>query len=244
LIQRRSQSLGWDIETEIADALLAFEFMESDDVIKLTRSNKPVPILQRGFKVGRRDLASSKIRGDPLNVRTAVSAAYKVQLKEEALLIQGYTADGTTYDIKGLYQSANNTFGGATWATAANIILAINAAIGALIVDKIYPPYNCVLHPDQWAETGVLISGSAKSHREWIKESMQGGDVYVSPTITAGTGMVLATKEQGHFDFGVPVDLKHEEVIHPVTKNLHGLVFECLLPRVFDTNAICTITGI
>ena len=184
--------------------------------------------------------------GTPINTTAAESAAYKVALLEDSTLILGYSADGTNYDVNGLYTSAGNTFGGAGWNTGTNIPLSINGVKNVLLADNIMPPYNLTLNPAQYVETLVFIANTAVSYLQWIQESLGGGNVYVTPAITAGTGMMTKANPDGMFELVMAEDLSTETETMSIKEgnNLFGRVYVRDLPVVYDTNAIGSITGI
>jgi uncharacterized linocin/CFP29 family protein len=205
-----------------------------------------IPNLHKEFEINKLDLAGSRMTGAPLNTTSAESAAYRVAMLEDSLLIDGYSADGTTYEISGLYQSAGNTFGGATWGTATNIPLSINGVKAVLLTDNIMPPYNLTLHPDQYVETLVFVANTAVSYAQWITEALGGGSIYVTPAITAGTGMMTKANPDGMFEYVMAEDLTTETETLSIKEgqNLFGRVYVRGLPVVYDTNAIGSITGI
>jgi uncharacterized linocin/CFP29 family protein len=247
-IDAGTQTFGYDTLTEIAAASLDFTWpgRPSQDIVNLTRSSVAIPNLHKEFEINKLDLAGSRQTGAPLNTTTAESATYKVGLLEDATLILGYSSTGTTYEVNGLYSSAGNSETGADWGTETNIPLDINPAIGALITDNIMPPYNCTLHPDQYAETLDFISGTAVSYRQWIEESMQGGAVFVSPAITAATGMLTAANPNGMFELVLAEDLTVETEVTSLQEgnNLFGRVYVRGLPVIYDANAICKMATI
>lgn len=243
-----SQTFGYDTLTEVSNAALDFQWpgRETQDIVNLARTTVGIPNLHKEFEINKLDLAASNQTGTPINTSTAESAAYKVALLEDTLLILGYAADGTTYDINGLYNAAGNTFAGATWATGTNVPLSINGVIAVLLTDNIMPPYNLTLHPDQYVETRVLIANTAVSYLQWITESLGGGSVYVTPTITAGTGMMTKANPDGMFEYVMAEDITTETEIlsKQLGNNLFGRIYARGLPVVYDSNAIGTITGI
>lgn len=248
-IDEGAQTFGYDTLTEVSSASLDFQWpgRESSDIVNLARSTVAIPVLHKEFEINKLDLASSNMSGTPLNTTNAESAAYKVALLEDTLLIEGYAADGSTYDINGLYNAAGNSQTGAGgWNTGANIVTDINGAMGKLLADNIMPPYNLTLHPDQYTETLALIANTAVSYLQWIVESMQGGSVYVTPAITATTGMMTKANPDGMFEYVMAEDLTTATEVLDLTRgnNLFGKVYVRGLPVVYDSNAICTIATI
>jgi uncharacterized linocin/CFP29 family protein len=215
------------------------------DILNFARSTVGIPNLHKEFEINKLDVASSKMTGVPVNTTTAESAAYKVAYLEDALLLMGYSADGTNYEINGLYKVANNTKAGADWATATNIPITVNGAISELMTDNILPPYNMVLPAEQYAYTLAFVSGTAVSYLQWIKEIIQ-GEVYMSPVLATGTGMMSKTNPEGMFEYVVAEDLSTETETLSIKEgnNLFGRVYVRGLPVVYDSNAICTMTSL
>jgi uncharacterized linocin/CFP29 family protein len=219
---------------------------ETLDIVNLARSTVAIPTVHKEFQINKLDLAASRMSGTPLNTTTAESAGYKVGLEEDTLLILGYSADGTTYDINGLYNSANNTKTAAgDWGTEANISTDINGAIALLMEDNIFPPYNLLLNPTQYNEAADFIANTAVPYLTWIKERIQ-GEIYPSATLTAGTGMMTKANPVGMFEYVVAEDLTVETQVlsKKEGESLFGRVYVRGLPVVYETNAICKLTGI
>lgn len=248
-IDAGAQTFGYDTLTEVSNASLDFQWpgRESQDIVNLARTTVGIPVLHKEFEINKLDLASSNMTGTPLNTSNAESAAYKVAYLEDTLLILGYAADGTNYDINGLYNAAGNDYSTSKdFSTATNIPAAINGAIALLLADNIMPPYNLTLHPTQYAETLTLIANTAVSYLQWIVESMQGGSVYVTPAITDTTGMMTKANPDGMFEYVVSEDLTTSTEILDLTRgnNLFGKVYVRGLPVVYDSNAICKLSSI
>ena len=73
-----------------------------------------------------------------------------------------------------------------------------------------------------------------------------GGEIFVTPTITAGTGMMTKANPVGMFEYVVAEDLTVETEIlsKKAGENLFGRVYVRGLPVVYDSNAICKMTTI
>lgn len=248
-IDTGAQSFGYDTLSEVSNAAFDFSWpgRESQDIVNLSRTTVAIPNLHKEFEINKLDLASSNMTGTPLNTSTAESAAYKVAYLEDTMLINGYSADGTTYEISGLYQAAGNAEANALdFGIGANIVTKINASIALLLADNILPPYNVVLNPTQYTETRALIANTAVSYLQWIVESLQGGSVYVTPAITEGTGILAKANPDGFFEYVLAEDLTTEtEVLSKkLGNNLFGRCYVRGLPVVYDSNAICKMSGI
>jgi len=246
-IDSATQVFGYDTLTEVANAAIDTNWpgRETLDIVNLTRSTVPIPVVHKEFEINKLDLASSRMTGTPLNTTSAESAGYKVGLEEDTLLILGYSADGTAYDINGLYNAAGNSRSAAgDWSSATNIPTDINAMIAALMADNIFPPYNLVLNPDQYNEAAVFIANTAVPYLTWIKERI-GGEIYPSATQTTSTGIMTKANPIGMFEYVIAEDLTVETEIlsKKQGESLFGRVYVRGLPVVYDSNAICKISG-
>jgi uncharacterized linocin/CFP29 family protein len=247
-IDSGAQTYGYDTLTHGSAAAFDWTYpgKTSADAINLARTTVPIPNLHKEFYINKLDLLSSQMNGTPLNVNQASSAAYKVATLEDSLLLVGYAADGTNYDINGLYQAAGNSEATALdYGTSANIITSINNAKALMIADNYDGPYNLTLHPDQYSQLFPLISNTAVSYMQWVSESI-GGQILSSASITAGTGLLTTANPAGAFEYVVAEDLTTETEVQGVEKGngLFGRVYVRGLPVVYDANAICKLTSI
>jgi len=97
------QQWTYDTANEVSDALLTYQFTDTaEDWIELTRTDVPIPLLHKEYRISRRDLAAAARGGFGISTATVSSAAYKVMNLENQLILNGFAADGTNYDIKGL----------------------------------------------------------------------------------------------------------------------------------------------
>ena len=248
-IDAGTQTFGYDTLTHVAAASFDYSWpgRQSQDIINLSRTTVPIPILHKEFEINKLDLASSRTSGVPLNTSNAESAAYKVAYLEDSMLIDGFTASGTTYEVSGLYQSAGNSEGTSLdWTTATNIPTSLQNSIALLIADNIQPPYSLVVNPTQYADTIENIANTGITYLSWIKEQLQGGSVYVTPAITAGTGILMAANPNGAFEYVLAEDLTVDTETTNLKEgnNLFGRVYIRGLPVIYDANAICKMTTI
>jgi uncharacterized linocin/CFP29 family protein len=211
----------------------------SEDIIDKTLASLDIPGIARGFRIPRRSLEASRSSGTPLDVATAASASYQVTILEDTLVLKG--ASG----INGLYDGAGNTTGGADWNTATNIPLSINAAIAELKADKIFPPYNLVVNDAQYDQLFQFIGTTSDYYYDAVQRRI-GGQIFGTPVLAAATGMLLAVADAGFFDlpYGIDIHAELEELPLNEFKDLYGVVWESIVPRIHDANAICTLTTI
>lgn len=241
-------------ETEVNDAILTWAFQNGgEDIVNLTNNNTKIPILEKKWRIPRRMLESSRRMGTPLDVTTAQSAAYKVSLLENDLVIQGYASDDSNYDINGFYQGAGNSTAGSSFGSAGGALASVEAAMALMMVDNIFPPYNLVLNPTQYAELAGSVHTGGMNEFSRVssllagqpqREDGSGSNIFVSPDIVAGQGLQMATPNQNHFKIAVAQDVTAETWLDPDTKDLKGRVFEAILPIIYDSNALCKLTTI
>jgi uncharacterized linocin/CFP29 family protein len=247
-IDSSAQTYGYDTRTHGSAAAFDWHWpgKNSIDAINFARSQVPIPNIHKEFDINKLDLAASQMgNGSPLNVSQAESAAYLVAYFEDTVLLMGYTADGTNYDINGLYKAASNTKAGSDWATATNIPATINGAIQEMITDNITGPYNIILSPEQYTYTSAFIGTSAVTYRQWIEQEIK-GTVSWSPVFTAGTGLMSKADPEGMFELVVAEDISTETERRSIEDGggLFGRVYVRDLPVVYDGNALCTMTGL
>lgn len=242
------QQWTYDTLTEVSDAQITYAFTETgEDVADFGRSHVPIPVIHKEFRIGYRDIVAAQRGGYPLQASTADSASYKVMLQENAMLLNGYSADGSTYDINGLYQGAGNSESTAKdFGTAGNAMAKVQLAITELITDDIYGPYNLVLNPTQFMELAVSVLGSGAGDREinMVRELLEGGQIYSTPFQTVGTGMLLAQPGSGFFEAVMPVDMTVRTETLQKSRDEWGQVYECIVPVIYNADAICKLTAI
>lgn len=249
---------GYDALSEMSAAILSMAFEDDEDIISKARTNLPIPINAKTFKIQRRDLESSRRFGTPLDAQNAEAAAYQVGVKEEGLLIQGWSMDGTTYQLEGLYQAADQDYStAASFATAGKPISALGGAMALLLAQNVLPPYNCILHPTQYGElvqsiyTGgvdefskfsTMLGGNPKSTAP-PPQNYVDHHIFPSAQLTAGKGLVLATPNRGFMKLVIAQDVM-TEYWDEKKKATMGRVFECLIPRITDKNSLCRMSDI
>ena len=243
-----TQQYSYDTLTEVSDAIFNYEFdKNSEDVIGRSRTHAPIPVLSKDYRISRRDMVAAANGNYDLNALTANSAAYKVTNLENQMVINGYSRDGSTYDVEGLYQSAGNSYSdSADFGTAGNALTAVQAALNLLYADNIDTNFNLILNPTQYLELATSIFGSSnEGEREMpMVEDLIGGRIIRTTWQTAGTGMLVAEPTGGFYELLVAQDLTNEMEETPLVHDMYGRVYECVLPVIYEPNAICTLTTI
>lgn len=234
-------TVEWNKISEVGEAQLfrSQKITLSEDVIDRTVGSLDMPALARGFRIPRRTLEAARRIGTQIDVVTARSASYMVSLLEDTLVLKG--TDG----INGLYDGAGNTKTGDDWATATNIPVNISEAILEMKADNMFPPYNLVLSPESYEYLFALVGNTSDYYYDLVKRRI-GGDIFETPVLTDGTGMLLEQPGAGFFDLPLGVDIHAEVEELPLNefKDLYGVVWGAITPRIREANAICTLTGL
>lgn len=244
-----TEALAYDTITQMSEAQISYAWKvdANQDLVNVSRATVALPVNSKSYRINARKLAASRTTGTPLDTQNAKSAGYRVAQKEDELAFIGYKPDGTNLDISGFYPAAGNSYTSASdFGTPANIPIAVNAAIDLAIADNIDAPYNFGMNSTQYSQTNTLIAdGGGKNWRKWIEETV-GGQVYWTNALTAGTGLLSAAGDRGFFDLatGIDVTSEAEELGLDQGHDLFGVVYETIIPRVYEANALVSLTQI
>ena len=241
------QAITYDKITETGDAEVNLSHQPAqEDEISVGRTTTVIPEILKGFRLNYRHVLSSRRNGTALDTANAKSAAYKVALREDEIILDGYAADGTNYDVNGFYQLAGNTEGtAADYGTSGKGITKTNLAAAVLRTDNIFPPYNQILNPTQFNQINQPVSGTATLESEVMTRILR-GQLFESPSQTVDTGMQMSAGDRGFMDIALAMDMtsQFEQLGLKEGNDIFGVVMEALVPRVWETNAICTLTAI
>jgi uncharacterized linocin/CFP29 family protein len=248
-------SVDWGKITEMSDGVVSYGFTSgNEDAIDTTLTNSKVPVYWKDYTVDRRMYEGWLINNTDIDASSAISAGYKAAKAEDTAIVMGITRDGTNYDFTGLYTGAGNdfssskdfgTYGYATDAVAGGL---------ALMADDGVPtdtlPINVVLAPTQYGELSASESANGVPEINNILRLLNGGRVYQSNALTAGTGFLAPTAEVGKpfVDFYLTNDFETDNGLvdpgHPRTSDISGRVFSAGILRIKQANAICKLSAI
>ena len=245
------EEIAYDTLTDMGDGFVDYVFKSNPDSINLTRNYAQVPIWQKDFIIGRRELASSQRTGFPLKSTLASIAAKKVAEMEEEMIMMGNDYLG----IDGLYDAAGNTYSTTQDpATYGDTLNAISGAIKLLRADKHYGPYNLVLHSDEFGDLEKSISTTgvaempvanallAKKPHQLVAEQ----HIFMNDFLTAGTGLLLEVPKLENFKLErcTEIALETSDLHIKDGGGVYGRVFACNILVVEKTNSICTLTDL
>lgn len=253
----------WNIDvtelTELSPAFIDFELPAEDDHIDAMQSsisNKVAPVLWKKYRISRSEYDSFKTKGVAIDSEVAISAAQVVTNKENTLLVDGFAWDGSTYDIEGLYQAAENTDATANdFGTYGNALAEVAIMKGKLAEDDIYGMnYNLSLHPTQFAELDGSVSANGIREFEQVMKQLNpvAGDaqgmIMQTTDITAGTAMLTPVDPTRryfeYYELQAMRNILGEDSKAPAISPIYGTTMEVLLPHIKHGEAICTATGV
>ncbi len=230
------QEFGFDTLTDVGAADVVAKATNFPGMA-IDKARELIPVLKHGvsFNIAREDLLSSREYGEALNTVMARRASRLTQNKENETIILQNALSG----VSGLYASVGGTFGGATWATVANIPLAIMGAM--LAMGDEFEPTDLLLHKDQYLETYQRAANTDLTELEKIQKL--GITVRVDRNIATGTGLLM----QSGADIAeliVAEDLDVEEDYVLSNQSYSFNTFLRSVPAVYEANALISITGI
>lgn len=225
------------------------------DAINSTLTNVPLCWIAKGYKIERATFDAFSSEGIALDTASMLSAAQVCSQKEDDLLIQGWAPDGSTYEIKGLYQSAGNDFSTTKdFGTYGNATDAVAGAKALIRADSVHGVnFNLVLNPVQYGE---LEASEYNGIQEWpnimrIINSVANapkGQIIESVDLTAGNGMLSPVDTTGRLmDLIVGQDYENDLGVDsrsPKNSPIYGALSACLRPRIKQANAIGKLSDI
>lgn len=119
----------WQTRSAMTEAEVSMdgETRSAEDRVTYTTEGVPIPIVHKDFRVGERDLQSSRALNNDLRTDGVAEATRVVAEMLEALLFSGWNpsvrdSDGDTFTLHGYTTHPDrNTVSGSDWGTASNI---------------------------------------------------------------------------------------------------------------------------
>lgn len=248
-------SVDWGKITEVSDGLVSYGFTSGNaDVIDTTLTNSKVPLYWKDYTVDRRTYEGWMMNGTDVDAANAIAAGYKAAKAEDTAIIQGISRDGTNYDFVGMYQGAGNDYSTSKdFGTYGYPTDAVTGGL-ALMADDNVPtdtlPINLILPPTQFGELNKSRSANGVREKPEILDLLNGGGIYQSNALTAGTGLLAPAASVGepYLDFFLTQDFSNDTGIadpgHPNTSNLAGRVFSAGILRIKQDVALCKLSSI
>lgn len=256
------QKLEYRKLTDMSPAQISMTMGENVDLVGLIDDDISIPIIHKEFQIPRRTLASSKRLGIPLDTAAGETAGELLgQAENELILMGGVAVDSGNYAFDGIFTAAQNDYSTTMdWDTPGNATTSVKGAIKLLLKSKVKPPYNIVINEDEYsAILSPRSTSSDKTELSVIRDLLMGGDgnggrtpygpstggnIYVSPIMEAGTGLVLPSPNAKYADLIVAQDATTEYELLEKSKDVFGRVFESVVPRIKRPEAFCKLSDI
>lgn len=250
----------YDTVTEMGGAVISYDLPDDQtkrDFIEITDATLDLAVISKGWKIPRTQWEAYMTEGKDLRTKGMLSAAQVNGLAEDDLLIQSWKPDGSTAKINGLYGSAGNTDStSADFGTFGNAVAEVGTCLAAIAADDVPTTamnWNLTLNSVQYYELTSSIEYGVREYEEVLKQlnpapNMPAGGIHMSPDITAGTGLLSPVDPAGQYiELVIGEDMKNvlgEDSKTPGIGPIYGTTYEVIAPVVYQSVAVCTMTGI
>ncbi len=181
---RAEAKIGMDIDHNMADT------------VDITGASTKVPVIQDQVKIPHRTWKAFVDNGVPLSSDLAYDMLRKVNTKIDAMVLNGWAYDGTTYEVLGLNQVAGTSTTGSATSAYGGGYYSIEAAIADLEDAGVYSTaWDAVFYSGNYKEVKASINST--SGRIEMQDIMSllgpGGQFKSAPSgasFTANTGVV------------------------------------------------------
>ncbi|MGD0765537.1 MAG: family 1 encapsulin nanocompartment shell protein [Dehalococcoidia bacterium] len=193
----------------------------------------PVPSIQVGFALGKRDLAAYERDGLPPNLKPLVEATTRAAELEDTVILKGAARLGGLLSVKG-----SNTQALSPWSelgtAAGDIINAVTALDGA----GYHGPYALALAPARYNLLHRRHPAGNFSELEHLQTIATEG-VFKAPVLEKGGVIVNAGRQYASIILGQDMAISF---IGPTKENLEFSIVESLALFVRQPGAICALT--
>jgi len=260
-LEKGKFEMDYDTVTEMGEAIISYDLPDSTekrDDIALAAANLKLAVISKGWKIPRSKWDAYMTEGKNLSTTGMQSAAQVCALKEDDLLIQSWKPDGTNAKINGLYASAGNDYSTSKdFGTYGNAIDAVSGLLAMMAADDVPTAsinWNYTLNPVQYYELEASESTTGVSEIEKVRRilnpaaGMPGGQIIMSPDITAGTGLVSPVDPAGlYIELVKGQDMTNvlgEDSKVPNISPIYGTTYEVIAPWVKQPNAVGVTSSI
>jgi hypothetical protein len=246
-----------------AEAAIDYDIQQNiGDPVDITGTITKIPVQQDDAVIKRRNWDAYIQRGVKIQNDLAQDMATNIALQQTKLIVDGWAPNGSTYMIKGMYQVADNTYGGADSGTFGNVLKNVAQAIGKLKEDKVISKgYNLGLATFNANELDSNIQYGVREYdlvmdllNKGFPKGTGPGQIIECSDLAAGTGMVapVATPENIRFfdivETQIPVNQLWYEGGNEESGDVNVRQVGAMVPRFKHQVAgvdpcVCTITG-
>jgi len=185
------------VQTDMAAASIGMAMVQGNqDIIQLTPTTQPVPVIWKDFFVYARDLAASQRFGLPLDVSMGTDAARRVAELEELLIWEGTQGFVGFMGLVG--RDTNATIG--TWATAGNAYIDIKDSIIQLQGHGFFGPYKLIVSPAQYGDLFLMMSATSPVSQLEKALALCSGGVYSCPSFADNADALVVDANKTNFE--------------------------------------------
>ena len=252
-VARGNAVINMDIQQDIADTA------------DISSANLNIPVQQDDCIIKNRDWQAYQLQNIPIGSDLAMDMAANIAVQRNALVAMGWKPDGTNYDIKGMYQVADNTVSGLDFDTFGNAYKTFAAAIKELKKDNIYSQgYNAIVSSLNYGELEGSVTSTGVDEMSLVlkllnRDAPPGtmpGAVFECSDLADGTAMVAPVASQANLRYFDVIETQ-EPFNHMWFKDgnqdsgdIMVRQLGAMVPRFKHLNSqgkdpcICTITGL
>ena len=228
------------------------------DEVRIDRQNLQLLTALKGYVIPKQEFDAFMSIGQPLDAAMMVSAAQKVGEREDHFLLQGWNNDGSTYDQYGLYQqaNANGLVSGSSFSTFGGAVASIEKGIKQLLQNYVRGVnFNLVLNFAEFmtlqgslSTLGVEELPLALKRLNIAPTNPAKGNIFYSPEIAAGTGLLVPVDTEGlYLDLVVAQDYANDVGVDskiPKISPIYGTTYLVEALRIKQPTSIIGLSGI
>lgn len=195
----------WQERTNFTEAEVSMdgETRSEEDRVTYATKGVPIPIIHKDFRIGQRDLTSSRLLNNDLRTDDIAEATRSVTEMAEALLFSGWNptirdADGDTFTMYGYTtHPQRNTLTGSDWGTATNIRDDLVSMLDMLDADnRTSGGFWLYVAPAQWRQFRSAVDPDGDGNmtvRSRVLEEFSGeiGAVRRAPLLADGSAVMV-----------------------------------------------------
>lgn len=249
-----------NVLTGLKDAVISYDLPKPDDnrdAVKVKKSTVDIPVISEPFEIPRGDFEAWKNKGVKIDTAASQDAMARVVEREDDLVINGWSPDGTTYEVEGFNNltGRNQVTTDLDFGTYGNATKAVGAALELFDDSKVRAQgWYLILNRTQARELRTSRSAQGVKELTDVIELLNNdkatgpGQIFSSADQAAGTGaMIPIDTGRRYMELVIPQDIwtvlgldSRAEDISPV----YGTVLEVVYPHFKKPEAVCTLNSI
>lgn len=232
-----AQDVDYDVFAGTDEAVVSTLGESTDPVHARRRVHEHLPMIFKDFLLYWRDIESSRLLNNPIDLGAAAAAASFCAQKEDDLIFNGNAELGypglTTVE-------GRQTLKAGDWNEAGAAFNDVVAATRMLLTEGFYGPYALIVNPHAFSQMQRVYANSGVLEINHVREIATGG-VFQTPLLRNKLGLVISMGIQ-NFDVAIGQDLV-TAYLGPEKMNHPFRVLESLVLRIKRPGAIVTLEG-